>query len=283
MLDSEPQEAVVEEPKVEAPEGAEAAEATEPEEVVITIEGEEPEVDEADDPEVEAELGDRGKRALKAAREAAKEASRKLREAEARAAALEAAHKPAEPEIKRPSLEECGFNEDVFAEKMTAYVAAQAKVKEQQAEEEARAKAAQDAYKAKLDRYNAERGKVGVDDDVQARVVAALSPPQQTALMDAGRDPAKLVAALAKTPKVLAELAGIKEIHKFTYRLAEIEGKIQMTTKAPPPPETKLRGGTGTASVLTVADLEKMRAKAEETGDYSDYFRAKASAKAVGA
>jgi multidrug efflux pump subunit AcrA (membrane-fusion protein) len=283
MLDSEPQEAVVEDPKVEAPEEAEAPEAAEPEEVVITIEGEEPEVDEADDPEVEAELGDRGKRALKAAREAAKEASRKLREAEARAAALEAAHKPAEPEIKRPSLEECGFNEDVFAEKMTAYVAAQAKVKEQQAEEEARAKAAQDAYKAKLDRYNAERGKVGVDDDVQARVVAALSPPQQTALMDAGRDPAKLVAALAKTPKVLAELAGIKEIHKFTYRLAEIEGKIQMTTKTPPPPETKLRGGTGAASVLTVADLEKMRVKAEETGDYSDYFRAKASAKAVGA
>ena len=275
--DTEAKEIVAEEPQVETPEAP--ADEAEPEEFVITIAGEAPEVDDADDPDVEAELGDRGKRALKAARDAAKEAKRKLREVEARAAELEAAQKPVEPELKRPSLEECGFNEDVFAEKMTAYVAAQAKKREQQAEDDARAKTAQEAYKAKLDRYNAERGKVGVDDDVQARVVAVLSPAQQTALMDAGRDPAKLVAALAKTPKVLTELAAIKEIHKFTYRLAEIEGKIQMTTK-PPPPETKLRGGNGAASSFSAADLEKLRDIAEETGNYSANFRAKAAAKA---
>ena len=43
------------------------------EEVVISIEGEEPEPD--PDAEVEAELGDAGKRALKAARDAAKSAT----------------------------------------------------------------------------------------------------------------------------------------------------------------------------------------------------------------
>jgi len=256
------------------------AETPEPEEIVITLEGEDPEPDEFAD--VEAELGDKGKRALKAARDAQKAAAAEAREAKARLAELEAAAKPKEPEIKRPSLEECGFNEDTFADQMAAYVAAQEKVKSAKVEEEARAKAAAEAYQAKLDRYHSERAKVGVDDDAQARVVAALTPQQQSALMDASADPAKVVAALSKTPKVLAELSGIKEIHKFAYRLAQIEGKIQMTTKAPPPPETKLRGGGSPVDAVSTIPLEKLRDKAEATGDYTAYLAEKRRRQAAG-
>lgn len=257
------------------------AETPEPEEIIITLEGEEPEADEFADID-DAELGDKGKRALKAARDAAKESARKARDAEARLAEIEAATKPKELEIKRPSLEECGFNEDVFADQMVKYVAAQEKVKAAKVEEGARAKAAADAYQAKLDRYHTDRAKVGVDDDAQARVVSALSPQQQSALMDASADPAKVVAALAKTPKVLAELSDIKEIHKFAYRLAQIEGKIQMTTKAPPPPESKLRGGGSVVDAVSAVPLEKLRDKAEATGDYTAYLAEKRRRQASG-
>lgn len=262
------------EPEVEVPEAEpQDTVAAEPEEVIIAIEGEEPEAD--PDAVPEEELGEAGRRALKAAREAAKESARKAREAEERAAAIEAQYKPKEPEIKRPTMEECGFNEDIFAEKMAAFVAVEEKRKAEQQAEQARQKAAAEAYEAKRARYFEDRKTVGVDDEAEARVVSRLNPQQQAALMDASGDPARVVAALSRTPKVLEELAGIKEIHKFAYRLAQIEGKITVTTKAPPPPETKLRGGGATADAISTVPLDKLREKAEASGDYTAYLAEK--------
>lgn len=261
--------------KAEEPEVTEA-EAPEPEaelpeetgEIVVQIEGEEAEPDE--DAEIEAELGDKGKHALKAAREAAKQARAEARELKAKLAEREAQAAPPAPELKRPSMEDCGFNEDVFAEKMASYVAAKKDADAAKAAEEAETKAREDAYQAKLARYNSERGKVGVDDDAQAKVVAALNAQQQAALMDASADPAKVVAALAKTPKVLAELAGIKAIHQFTYRLAQIEGKITVTQKEPPPPESKLRGGVAASGGNWKAMMDAAEKRAEISGDRTE-------------
>ena len=264
---------------IAAEDGQDTVEA-EAEEVVISIEGEEPEAD--PDAVPDEELGEAGKRALKAAREAAKESARKAREAEERAAAIEAQYKPKEPEIKRPTLEDCGFNEDVFAEKMAAFVTAEDKRKAAATEEQNRQKASTEAYQAKLAKYHEDRTKVGVDDDAQARVVAKLSPQQQAALMDASMDPAKVVAALAKTPKVLDELAGIKEIHRFAYRLAQVEGKITMTTKAPPPPESKLRGGLAMPSGNLSSQLEAAEKRAESTGDRTEVIRIRKAIREAG-
>lgn len=254
--------------------------AAEEPEIVIAIEGEEPEPD--PDAEVEAELGEAGKRALKAAREAAREAKREAREAKARAAELEAKLTPPEPEIKKPTLEECGWNEDAFAEKMAAYVLAENKRKAEQDAIKEQERLAKEAYDARLARYHEERIKFGVDDDAQAKVIAKLNEAQQVALMKYSSDPTKLVAGLARSPKMLDELSGIKDIGAFIYRLPIAEGKITVTTKAPPPPESKIRGGTApSASVFSAGDLEKLRAKAEQTGNYTEYFKAKAAAKSA--
>lgn len=274
----EAEEPIVEEPKVEA-EGEDTVAAEEPE-IVVAVEGEEPEAD--PDAEVEAELGEAGKRALKAAREAQKETARKLREAEARAAELEAKLKPVEPEVKKPTLEECGWNEDVFAEKMAAYVIAEDKRKAAKAQEEAAEKAANDAYQARLTRYHEERVKLGVDDDAQARVVAKLSPAQQTAIMKYASDPTKLVAGLAKSPKMLDELSGITDIGAFIYKLPAAEGKITVSTKAPPPPESKLRGGTSSNALSLQSQLEAAEKKADATGDRTEVARLRRMIRAAG-
>jgi dTMP kinase len=273
-LDSEakPEDAIA------AQDGEDTIAAEEEGEIVIAIEGEEPEPD--PDAEVEAELGEAGKRALKAAREAAKEAAREAREAKAKLAEIEAANRPKEEEIPRPTLEECGFNEDAFAEKMAAYVASQEKVKAKKAEEDARQKADAEAYQAKLDRYNAERTKVGADDDAQAKVVAALDARQQSALMHTSDNAAVVVAALAKTPKALAELAAIKDPLLFVRKLAHIEGRISMT-KAPPPPETKLRGGVAAPSASFQSRLDAAEKAAERTGDRTEVIRIRREMKAA--
>ena len=248
-------------------------------EIVISIDGEETD---ADEDTLDPEIGEKGVNAIKAARIAAKEARAEAREAKAKLADYEA--KVAKPvlELKRPTLEECEFNEDTFAARMADFVVGQRNVDAKKAEAAAAAKASETAYSEKLTRYHSERGKIGVDDDAQSRVVSALNEGQQTALMDASLDPAKVVAALAKTPKVLAELAGIKEIHRFTYRLAQIEGKIQMTTKAPPPPETRLRGGTSGGLGTLASQLDAAESKAEASGDRTEVLRLKRAMRDAG-
>ena len=278
MLDSEAQ--IEPQDTVQAEDGQDTVAA---EEVVISIEGEEPEAD--PDAVPDEELGEAGKRALKAAREAAKESARKAREAEERAAEIEARYKPKEPEIKRPTLEDCGFNEDTYAERMAAFVVSEDKRKAALAEDEARQKADNDAYQAKLAKYHEERTKMGVDDDAQARVIAKLTPAQQTALMKYATDPTKLVAGLARSPKMLAELSGLKDIGAFIYQLPTAEGKITVSTKAPPPPETRLRSGGAPIDAVSTVSLEKLRSAAEQSGDYTTYLaekrrRAESGAKA---
>lgn len=253
-------------------EGEDTLAAEEPE-IVIAVEGEEPEAD--PDEEVEAELGEAGKRALKAAREAQKETARKLREAEARLADVEARTKPPEPEIKKPTLEECGWNEDAYAEKLAAFLAADDKRKVQEADARAKEKADADAYNAKLARYHEDRSKMGVDDDAQARVIAKLNPAQQTALMKYATDPTKLVAGLVRSPKMLAELAGITDIGAFIYQLPTAEGKITVSTKTPPPPESKVRGGGAPTGATSTMPLDKLRAQASDSGDYTAYLAEK--------
>jgi len=273
MLDQQLE--VTQEEAVVATEGEEAPQE---EEVVIAIEGEPPEVDE--DAEIEAELGDKGRNALRAAREAAKAASRKVRDLETRLAAQEQPKQ--EPELKRPTLEDCGFNEDTFAEQMSAYLSAKKDADAKREAEAAKVRERETAYQEKLNRYHAERIKVGVDDDAQAVVVAALNAQQQTALMDASSDPAKVVAVLSKTHKILSESAGIAEIHKFTYRLDQIEGRITMTEKAPPPPESKLRGAGAPPSASLSSQLEAAEKRAEMSGDRSAVLRIKRQMREAG-
>jgi hypothetical protein len=258
---------------------AEGAEAPE-EEIVIAIEGEEPEAD--PDAEVEAELGEAGKRALKAAREAAKEAAKEAREAKARLAEIEAATKPKEPELKRPTLEDCGFNEDVYADQLAKFLAADDKRKAEEAKAKEAEKASADAYNAKLARYHEERVKMGVDDDAQARVVAKLTPAQQTALMKYAANPTKLIAGLVRAPKMLADLSAITDIGAFIYQLPTAEGKITVTTKTPPPPESKLRGGVAVPAGNLNAQLEAAEKRADQTGDRTEVIRIRRAIREAG-
>lgn len=250
--------------------------AAEEPEIVIAIEGEEPEAE--PDAEIEAELGEAGKRALKAAREAQKETARKLREAEAERDALKAANKPAEAKEEddigpEPTSEDCGFNDAVFRQKTIEWNDKKRKLDERKAKEKDRAKADADAYNAKLARYNEERIKMGVDDDAQARVIAKLNPAQQTALMKYATDPTKLVAGLVRAPKMLAELSSITDIGAFIYQLPAAEGKITVTTKAPPPPESRVRGGVATPAGSFQAQLAAAEKNAERTGDRTEVIR----------
>lgn len=277
MLDQTEQvateEIVTEAPEVETP-------VIEPEpEIVIAIEGEEPEAD--PEAEIDAELGDKGRHALRAAREAAKQARAEARELKAKLAEREQ-QRPDDDIGPMPTYADFGYQDEAAAKAIIEWNEKKRKIDERKAAEQAEQQSREEAYQTKLKTYHAERNKVGVDDDVQAKVVAVLSAQQQAALMDASIDPAKVVAALAKTPKVLEDLSKIKEIHKFTYRLAQIEGKITVTTKAPPPPETKMKGGSPGSATNFAGQLEAAEKRADVTGDRSEINRIKRQMREAG-
>lgn len=276
-----------------------SAEEVQPEEIVVTIEGEEPEVDDNGEVDVSDEeyqaLGDAGKATIQRLKNAVKfhndqrrTAVREARELKAQIAAKEAAGAGLDRESQedylgpQPTYADNGFDDAKTAQAIIDWHEKKRVIDAKKAAAETEAKARETAYQEKLTKYHAERGRVGVDDDAQAVVVAALSPQQQSALMDASLDPAKVVAALSKTPKVLAELAGIKEIHRFTYKLAQIEGKITMTTKTPPPPESKLRGGVAIPAGNLAAQLDAAEKRADQTGDRTEVQRIKRQMKDAG-
>lgn len=261
---------------------ADEIEADDEPELTITIEGEEPEIDH--DAEIDAELGDRGKRAIQAARKAQKETAARNRALEAELAEMRTAYAPKAVELVKPDLAELGYNQDLYDEKLLEYGEQLRAQRDKKAAQDAENKATLEAYDAKLAKYRTDRTALGVDDDLQSEVTSKLTQAQQSVIIDACADPAKVIAALAKNPKLLAEIAGLKEVHKFSYRLAQIEGKIIVTQKTPPPPETKLRGGSGSGSVVSFArQIEAAEKEAEITRDRTKVQQLKRQARDAGA
>lgn len=253
------------------------------EELVIAIDGEEPE----DDPEAvdESELGDAGKRALRKAREAAKEAAAEARKLKAELERAKQAQAPKPEEVKRPTMEECGFDEDVYAERMASFVEAQKAVKEAEARAKAEAEAAEKDYQTRFATYDQEKAKLPPSDmeAAEAAVKAALTVQQQAIIVRNASNPAQVVLALGKSPKALAALAALKDYDRFAYALAQTEGKITVTKK-PIAPESKLRAGAaGAGGVSLSKQLEEAEKRAERTGDRTEVIRLRAQMKASAA
>lgn len=198
---------------------------------------------------------------------------RELKRAQAQAAQPVA---PAIPELPpKPTLESVNFDEDAFveavdkwADKKREHDAAKARIAEEQAEQ-------QRAWQAKLTGY--EQGKQALAlpdfDDAEEAVRGMFNVVQQSVLVKAAADPAKLVYALGRVPAQAKELAKITDPIEFTAAVVRLESKginvQKRTAAAPPPPERAIRGNSPGASAALDSQLEKLRAEAERTGDYT--------------
>jgi len=276
MLDNDTIEASVEDeiitPEIEAEE----------ESLEVTIEGEEPDTD--PDEEIEAELGDRGKRALQAARKAAKDAAAEARAAKAELAASRAAVVVDEPELVEPTIEDCGYNEPLFKQKLRDFYAAEAKVEAKKQARIAEAQAETEDYQARIGKYVSAKTAMKVDDfdAAESMVRSKLTQAQQSIIIRNSDNPASTILALGRSKKALDDLASVKDPDRFAYALAKVEGKITVTTKTPPPPESKLRGGTSASGGSFTAQLAAAEKEAERTGDRSKIAAIRRDMKAAG-
>ena len=208
-----------------------------------------------------------------------REAQRKLREYEARERARETEEKPLALPTK-PTLEEADYDEEKFAANMERYFSAKSAHDAKQKEAQAEAERENQEWNSRLKHYATERATIKPEDfeESEFAVQKSLSQIQQWIIIKATGRPAKMMLALGKSPKKLAELAAITDPVRFAVEIGKLESKMGSTSpsgKAPiPQPERILSGNAPRTG--SDAKLEALRKEAERTGNYSkvlDYKR----------
>ena len=244
-------------------------------EVVVSIDGESPTQEDDDNkaPEWVRDL-----------RKSHRETQRENRELKAKLDALSgAADKPAELG-KKPTLEDCDYDSDVYDQKLGEWYEkkrehdeAQAKVKEDQRKQE-------QEWQNNLDEYAKKKANLKVRDfdDAEAFVQDNFSQMQQGMIIQGAENPALVFYALGKNPKKAKELSEIKDPVKFAFTVAKLETQMKVTTRKAATKPEKTVSGNARPSGSVDSTLERLRAEAEKTGDYTkvtQYKRQKRTAK----
>lgn len=135
---------------------------------------------------------------------------------------------------------------------------------------QAAAQREQQDWQKKLDTYGEQKQGLKVKDfeDAESVVLETFSQTQQGIILQGAENSALVIYALGKNPSKVKELAGIKDPVKFAFAVAKLEETVKVTTRKPPPPE-KVVTGTAPTSGSVDSTLERLRAEAEKTGDYT--------------
>lgn len=240
---------------------------TEDDEVVVSI-GEEapPQQEETRAPEWVREL-----------RKQNREKDRRIKELESKLNTTAAETKPVTVGPK-PTLESCDYDSDVFERKLADWYeqkreadAAEAKQREAQEAEAA-------AWQEKLQNYEKAKASLRVRDyeDAEATALENFNVTQQGIVIQGSENPALLVYAIGKNPTKAKELASISDPVKFAFAVAKLETQLKVTNrKAAASPERTINSGGGRLSGAIDSTLERLRAEAEKTGDYTKVLRYK--------
>lgn len=265
---------VIEQPETEdvveqvEPEAADVGEGA-PEDMglVVEIGGEE---------EEEVDIGKRNMR------NRIKELTAKVREYEAKAA------QPVGQDVlpPEPQLEDFEYDAEAFKSAHKEWVLKSIEHEKRQAEIKAVQEKAQQRWESRLAYYDEAKSKLGVQDydDAEATVTEILAAPFVGILAEdvrigiikqVAKDPAALVYALAKNPVKAKELASIEDPAAYAYALGALENGMKVIRGKAPPPEKKIGGGVPGVSGALDNTLERLREKAEQTGDYTEVARYK--------
>lgn len=182
----------------------------------------------------------------------------------------------------KPKLDDFDYDAEKFEVALTAWHEQKRKADEAQAKANEQAQAQQQEWNTSLEKYTVASKELKVKDftDAEAAVQETLNIVQQGILIKGSEDPALLVYALGKNPAKAKELASITDPVKFAFAVAKLETKLKVTNRKPATPPEKVVSGSGRSSGSVDSTLEKLRAEAEKTGDYTQVTAYKRSKRA---
>ena len=218
-------------------------------------------------------------------RKADREKARRIKELEAKLNAAAATETKPVALGAKPKLEDHDYDTEKFEAALADWYERK-RVADQQVEQQRQAEKAQhDAWQARLESYGKARAELKVRDfeDAEATAQEVLDVTQQGIVVQGADNPALVIYALGKNPKKAKEISSIKDPVKFAFAVAKLEKELKVTNrKAAPPPERTIQG-TGRVSGAVDSTLERLRAEAEKTGNYTkviQYKQQKRAAKA---
>jgi hypothetical protein len=230
--------------------------------VVVSIGDEVPPADEEDDaPSLVNKL-----------RKLNREKESELRELRKKVATPAPAPTPAQPAeaAVKPTLAGCDYDEDDYDAKLLKWQEDQAHARAAKQKREDDERAANEAWQAKLAAHGTAKSALKVPDFDEAEAAAAdiLNVTQQSIIVSGADNSALVIYALGKNPAKAKEFAAIKDPVKFAFAVAKLETQLKITPRrAPPPPETRVRGGAPVVPGSSDANLERLRTDAAKTGD----------------
>jgi hypothetical protein len=174
----------------------------------------------------------------------------------------------AKPKMSDPDID---YDADKFEEALTKWNEAKQKSANELVQRQAADAQAQTEWQMQLNQYGEQKTQLKVKDyaDVEATVSDALNATQQGIIVKGADNAALVIYALGKNSLKLKTLSAITDPVKFAFAIAKLEKDLKVTTrKAPPPPEKTVSGSAPKSGVVD-SQLERLRAEAEKTGDYS--------------
>lgn len=247
---------------------------------------------EGDDDEVVVSIGEeapppeettRAPEWVRELRKADREKARRIKELEAKLNAAAATETKPVALGAKPKLEDHDYDTEKFEAALADWYERK-RVADQRVEQQRQAEKAQhDAWQARLESYGKARAELKVRDfeDAEATAQEVLDVTQQGIVVQGADNPALVIYALGKNPKKAKEIAGIKDPVKFAFAVAKLEKELKVTNrKAAPPPERTIQG-TGRVSGAVDSTLERLRAEAEKTGNYTKVIQYKAQRRAA--
>ena len=269
-----------EQPELEIEEETESLEIAD-EEVDSEPELDEEEAEEENDDEVVVQIGDeetppqeveKAPDWVRELRKSHKDQQRENRELKKRLEELSETKQPEKVTLgNKPTMESAEYDSDVYERQLAALYENKRKHDEQIEQAKAEQENQQKAWQSTLDSYAEKRKQIKVSDfeDAEMIVQDELDNTQQGMILQGAENPALLVYALGKNPKKAKELASINDPVKFAFAVAKLETQLKVTNrKASTKPETVISGKAPKSGSVD-SNLERLRAEAERTGDYT--------------
>jgi len=217
---------------------------------------------------------------VKELRKANREKEKRIRELEAKL--TQTTEKKPVALGAKPKLEDFDYDADKFESALADWFERKRQAdteaqKLQQAEQ-----AQKQAWQEKLDGYGKAKAELKVRDFEDAEAVAQelFNITQQGVVLQGADNPALVIYALGKNPKKAAELAKIEDPVKFAFAVAKLEKELKVTNRKAAPAPERMVSSTGRVSGAVDSTLERLRAEAEKTGNYTkvlQYKRQKAA------
>lgn len=243
--------------EAETPKEGEAA----TDELVVTI-GEEPA--EAD-PFVGQQAPSWVKDLRKRERQLAKE-NQKLREQVQSAAPAAQEQLP-----KEPDLEDFDFDQGEFKAAHRAWMEKTRAIEDRNKAAKEQESAADRAWQERLNSYGTNKAKLGVADfeEAEETVFSVLNKTQQGIILQGSDKAELLIYALGRNPAKLQSLASIQDPVRYAFAVAQLETQLKTTRRPTTQPEGRIEQRSAGKPTTSEAGLEKLRADAAKTGDYT--------------